>query len=122
MLLYNLKLVFRNLIKNKLYSFLSITGFAIGFAVCIVIALFSYNEYTVDQCYPNYSHIYRVVNEKQKSCMIDYNLNNVLSDNNPEVEVACPVGLQSDWKFSVKSVDRYTKTKGLISTNNDFRY
>jgi len=120
MLLYNLKLVFRNLIKNKLYSFLSITGFAIGFAVCIVIALFSYNEYTVDQCYPNYSHIYRVVNEKQKSCMIDYNLNNVLSDNNPEVEVACPVGLQSDWKFSVKSVDRYTKTKGLISTNNDF--
>jgi len=120
MLLYNLKLVFRNLIKNKLYSFLSITGFAIGFAVCIVIALFTYNEFTVDHCYPNYSQIYRIVNEKHKSCMIDYNFNKVFSDNNPEILTTCPIQIQTDWVFSVKSEDRYTKSTGLISTNNDF--
>ena len=120
MLFYNLKLVFRNLLKNKLYSFLSITGFAIGFAVCIVIALFAYNEYTVDHCYSDYSRIYRLVNEKHKSCMIDYNLNKLLADNNPEVIITCPIQVQPDWSFSVKSEDRYTKSTGLISTNNDF--
>jgi putative ABC transport system permease protein len=52
--------------------------------------------------------------------MIDYNLNKVLSDNNPEVVFTCPVGLQADWVFSVKSEDRYTKATGIITTNNDF--
>ena len=121
MLLYNLKLVLRNLLKNKLYSFLSITGFAIGFAVCIVIALFTYNEYTVDHCYPNYSRIYRLVDEKAKKCNIDYNLNAKLADNNPEVELACPFESEPfESEFPVKYTDRYTKTIGLISTNNIF--
>lgn len=120
MLLYNLKLVFRNLVKNKLYSFLSLSGFAIGFAVCIVIALFAYNEYNVDHGFPNSSRIYRLVDDKRKSCMIDYNLNKVISDNNPEVVFACPAGLQAGWVFTVKSEDRYTKSTGIIATNNDF--
>ena len=120
MLLYNLKLVFRNLLKNKLYSFLSITGFAFGFAVCIVIALYAHNEYTVDHCYPNYERVFRLVNEKKKTCLIDCNLNKMLSDNNPEILFACPLEIEPDYKFSVKSKNRYAKTIGAITTDNDF--
>ena len=120
MLIYNLKLVFRNLLKNKLYSFLSITGFAIGFAVCIIIALYANNEYNVDHCFLNYSRIYRVFNEKQKRCTIDYNLNAALANNNPEVESACPLECESTTEVSVKYLDRYVKTIGEISTSNSF--
>lgn len=120
MLLYNLKLVFRNLVKNKLYSFLSITGFAIGFGVCIVIALYAYNEYTVDHCYPNYSRIYRLLDEKNKRSTVDFDLNKVLSDNNPEVLLACPMEIEPDYEFSVKSEKQYTKAKGAITTTNSF--
>jgi len=119
MLLYNLKLVFRNLLKNKLYSFLSITGFAIGFAVCIVIALFVYNEYTVDHCYPNYSSIYRLIDERSKTSRIDYNLNKLLSDNNPEVELTCPFD-EYPSEFTVKSDSRSSNTTGLFITSNSF--
>ncbi|HCT29602.1 MAG TPA: hypothetical protein DIW31_02460 [Bacteroidales bacterium] len=120
MLLYNLKLVFRNLLKNKLYSFLSITGFAFGFAVCIVIALYAYNEYTVDHCYPNYSRVFRLVNEKEKTCIIDYKLNQIISDDNPEIEISCPVGTDIDFEFNIKSENQCIKTKGVLATNNNF--
>jgi putative ABC transport system permease protein len=120
MLLYNLKLVFRNLLKNKLYSFLSITGFAVGFAVCIVIALYAYNEYTVDHSYQSYNRIYRLIDEKKKRCTSDYNLNAILASNNPEVESACPFECESTYEFPVKYFNRYVKSVGAISTNNDF--
>lgn len=120
MLIYNLKLVFRNLLKNKLYSVLSIIGFAIGFAVCIVIVLFTYNEYTVDHGYRNYNRIYRLIDEKKKRCTIDYNLNAILANSNSEIESACPFECESTYEFSVKYSDRYVKSIGAISTNNNF--
>lgn len=40
MFIQNVKLAIRNLKWHKLYSILSITGFSVGFAVCLYIALF----------------------------------------------------------------------------------
>lgn len=120
MLLYNIKLVFRNLQRNKLYSFLSITGFAIGFAVCIVITLYAYNEYTVDHCYPNYQRMYRLVNEREKKSKIDYNLNHIIADQNPEIEAICPLELIPDIDFNVKTEKEMVKANGLAVTNNNF--
>lgn len=99
---------------------MSITGFAFGFAVCIVIALYAYNEYTVDHCYPNYSRVFRLVNEKEKTCMIDYKLNQIILDDNPEIEISCPVSTNIEFEFNIKSENQCVKTKGLLATNNDF--
>ncbi|RFS26869.1 ABC transporter permease [Chitinophaga silvatica] len=55
------KTAWRNLIKNKVFSFINILGLTIGIAVCMMIYLFIMNEYSVDQFHKNKAHIYRVM-------------------------------------------------------------
>jgi putative ABC transport system permease protein len=117
---HDIKLTFRNLKRNKLYSTLSILGFAVGFAVCIIIALYAYNEFTIDQCYPEYNRITRVIDAKSNNCDLDYNLNSILSEKYPEVELSCPVMLLGGVDVSARTDKNSTRFKGIISTTNDF--
>ena len=116
----DIKLTFRNLKRNKLYSALSISGFAVGFAVCIVIAMYAYNEFTIDQCFPEYARITRVVDAKNNNCDLDYNLNAILREKYPEVELACPMMLMGGVDVTVKTDKHFTRFKGIISTTNNF--
>jgi putative ABC transport system permease protein len=113
-------MVFRRLLKNKLYNFLSISGFAIGFAVCIVIALFAYNEYTVDHCYLSHNRIYRLYDAKENAAKIDYNLNRLLIDINPEIEAICPLEVMPDVDVNIKLNRQTVKAKGVAVVNNIF--
>lgn len=117
---HNIKLTFRNLERNKLYSALNFSGFAVGFAVCIIIVLYAYNEFTIDHCYPNYDRITRVIDAKSNNCNLDYNLNAILREKYPEVEQACPVMLYGGMDWTVKTDKHFTRFKGMISTTNDF--
>ena len=116
----DIKLTFRNLKRNKLYSTLSILGFAVGFAVCIIIALYAYNEFTIDQCYPEYNRITRVIDAKRNKCDLDYNLNAILREKYPEVELSCPVMLLGGVDVSARTEKNSTRFKGVMSTTNDF--
>ncbi len=49
-----------NLLKNKLYSAINITGLAIGLAACIVIALYVRDQYSYDKQWKDSDRIYRV--------------------------------------------------------------
>lgn len=51
----------RNLLKNRLYSFINIVGLAIGLACSISISLYIWDEYTHDRFHTHFSDIYRVV-------------------------------------------------------------
>jgi putative ABC transport system permease protein len=51
----------RNLLKNKGYSFINIGGLAIGMAVAILIGLWVYDELSYDKNFTNYHRIARVV-------------------------------------------------------------
>ena len=55
-----LKITFRNLWKNKSYSFLNIVGLAIGLASCIVILLYVNNELSYDKHHEKADRIARV--------------------------------------------------------------
>ena len=57
------KTAWRNLWKNKIYSFINITGLAIGMAACILILLFVFYERSFDDFHKK--NIYRL-NEVQK--------------------------------------------------------
>lgn len=117
---HDIKLTFRNLKRNKLYSALSISGFAVGFAVCIIIALYAYNEFTIDQCYPEYNRITRVIDAKNNNCDLDYNLNAILREKYPEVELSCPVMLLGGVDVSARTEKNSIRFKGVMSTTNDF--
>lgn len=59
------KLVWRNLIKNPLYSFINIAGLGLGLAICILITLFVKDELSFDQFFKNKNSIYRIVTEEK---------------------------------------------------------
>jgi ABC-type antimicrobial peptide transport system permease subunit len=56
-----LKISFRNLRKNRLYSFLNIGGLSVGMAVALLIGLWIYDELSFNKYHKNYDSIARVM-------------------------------------------------------------
>ncbi len=52
---------FRNILRNKTFSFLNITGLALGIASCILILLYVNNELSYDTYNQKYERIYRTI-------------------------------------------------------------
>ncbi|RYU97578.1 ABC transporter permease [Emticicia agri] len=57
MLLNYFKIAFRNLTKNKVYSFINIGGLAVGMSVAMLIGLWMYDELSFNQYHKNYDRI-----------------------------------------------------------------
>ncbi len=60
MLTNYIKIAWRNLIRNKVYSFINIGGLAVGMAVAILIGLWIWDELTFDQYHENHDRIAQV--------------------------------------------------------------
>lgn len=118
--LYNIKLSVRNLKRHKLYSILSIAGFSVGFAVCIFIAQFIYNELSMDKWYPNYKNTVLAYESKDNFSNLDIQLNQDFKDKYPEVVAACPLDQIGYTEISAKTDQNFMRFTGLILTNNDF--
>jgi putative ABC transport system permease protein len=90
----NLKIAWRNLSKQKMYSSIKIGGFALGIAACLLIALFISDELSYDQYIPNGNRIYRVVRDWNENgehfvgTMFAAPFAKALKDEFPEVEQA----------------------------------
>lgn len=123
MLLYNLKSALRNLKKNKLFTILNLTGFTVGFTVCIVLSLFIFKELTVDSGFNNQKHIYRLIDSTSNSSKMDYDIADALKDQFPDISLAAPVYYISPdrprYIKSTKGTDNML-VKEVISTNNTF--
>lgn len=52
--------VFRNFVRQKVYSLLNITSLTFGIALCALIYLFISNELSYDSQHSNYNNLYRV--------------------------------------------------------------
>lgn len=85
----------RNLLKNKLYSFINVMGLAVGFACCIFIFLYVNHELGYDTFHKDYERIYRVPMSKTSATRVaKWGINTAqlapeLMANFPEVEIAC---------------------------------
>ncbi len=121
MIRFKIKLAFRNLLKNKLYSSLIIGGFAIGFTASILIALFYSAEHNVDKHFARYEKIYRLYDAKKNESGLDYKINAVIAEHYPDVETACPLGF-SYFPITLKDPEtkNYTRVEYIISTNDNF--
>jgi putative ABC transport system permease protein len=61
-MLYNyLKIAIRNLVRNKVYSFINIFGLALGVACCLLLALYIQDEVRVDKHHRGLENIYRII-------------------------------------------------------------
>lgn len=55
------KIAFRNLQRNKVYSFINIAGLSLGLACAMLIILYVKDEVSFDRFQNNVTHIYRIV-------------------------------------------------------------
>jgi putative ABC transport system permease protein len=56
-----LKVAWRNLVKNKVYSFINILGLATGMAVVMLIGLWIHDEISTNKHHKNYATLYQVM-------------------------------------------------------------
>lgn len=87
-----LKMGWRSLSKQRMYSSIKIGGFALGIAACILITLFILDELSYDLHYSKADRIYRVVvgynynGEAGKDVWFQAPFANALSEDYPEIE------------------------------------
>ncbi|MDX2302751.1 MAG: ABC transporter permease [Microscillaceae bacterium] len=56
-----LKIAFRNLLRNKVYSIINIGGLAVGMAVALLIGLWIWDELSANKHHKNYETLYQVM-------------------------------------------------------------
>ena len=92
MIKHYLKVAFRNLMKYKMQSFVSIIGLAVGFTCFALSALWIRYEMTYDNFHKGSDRIYMVrahyANEPGTSKFTPYPLMEYLQDKMPEIEAA----------------------------------
>ncbi len=59
------KTAFRNLARNKIYSFINIAGLSIGLACAMLIMLYVKDEVSFDRFHKNVNNIYRIVSQRK---------------------------------------------------------
>ena len=74
------KIAWRNIARNKVYSFINILGLALGICSCIVIFLITSFEFSFDKFHPDKDRIYRIVGETQNASGEKMFLNNIIPD------------------------------------------
>jgi len=67
-----LKITFRNIVRNKSYSFINIFGLATGLASCLIIFLFVSYETSFDSWHTKADRIYRVIGTENNPSGIKY--------------------------------------------------
>jgi len=89
-----LKIAFRNLKKNKLDSFISLSGLAIGLASCIILIMYVRFEWSYDNFHENRDSLYRLTEQTtdprsdkiRKSTIHSYPQTIALAEELPEIE------------------------------------
>ena len=55
-----LKIAFRNLVRNKVFSLINIVGLATGLVICLLIMLYIFDEISYDKHHKNLERLFRV--------------------------------------------------------------
>jgi putative ABC transport system permease protein len=117
-----LKIAFRNLLRNKAFSIINISGLAIGMASAILILLWIQNEISYDQFHEKKDRIYEAWNKAHFSGKLQaWNttpkiLARTLEQDYPEVEQAVRVYWDHVYLFSVGD-KRLTVSGNMVDSN-----
>ena len=118
-----LKIAWRNITGNKVYSALNIIGLAAGIAVTLLIALWAWHEYSYDRFLPNYTQLYQVklnfdqngdIQTQSGGCLP---IAGALRSNFPEVKYVAETGWTSSHSLIIG--DKKLYQQGMI-VGSDF--
>lgn len=122
MIVQYFKQAIRSLAKNKVFTVFNIIGFAIGFTVCVTIALYVYNEATVNDFIPNVENTYRLVDEENETHYFDHTIASTLKDRFSEIEEVTTMFYLADPSVNMPIIigEKQSEVAQLISVNNSF--
>ena len=115
-----LKIAFRNLQRHKAYSFLNITGLAIGMACSIFILLWVQNELSYDRFHKNADHLYRLTAgvEDFKAAVSPAGMAAGLQSEMPEIAAAVRVSKPAT--VLLETSDRKFEEKNVLYVDSNF--
>lgn len=119
-----LKITWRSIQRNKVFSFINIAGLSIGIAVCILISLYIQKEVSYDKHWKDHERIVRINWEESKNGITDpygvtaFGMAPALKETFPEVEAA--VRMQQNEKSTVSYEGKYFNELGLFSVDTNF--
>ncbi len=120
-----LKVAFRNLWKNKVYSFVNVVGLAIGMATCVLLVLWVQNEWSYDNYHKKAGNIYRVnsiINNDSKDWKwnsVPYLLANQLSTL-PEIKETTRLYIPYLDAFSVRVAGELRDEKAFVFVDSNW--
>jgi predicted permease len=123
-----LKIAFRNLKKDKQFTFLNVVGLSAGIACTLLIYLWVHDELSYDKFFANDSQIYQVMEHRKNSgsqSLTDESsglVSDVLKVQDPEVKYAAAVAPQ-DWfqKSTLTVGDKNIKASGQYAGKDYFK-
>ena len=110
------KAAWRNLVRNKLHSFINIAGLSIGMAVTLIIGLWVWDELSFDKYHSNYDRIgqvwqfVRFTEEKTSYNSVPIPIAAELRNKYPGVEATCITTFNRDVILSVDGDKKIAKS------------
>ncbi|WP_316840172.1 ABC transporter permease [Pedobacter gandavensis] len=112
----NLKIAFRNLWKNKVYTAINIGGLAIALAAFILVAIYVRFETSFDHNIPNYKQIYQVgrILPDRKTTYTSLSMAKAMKEAIPEIE-SVGRSRKTDFEFAFSTPDGRVYGKNVLS-------
>ncbi len=105
-----LKISWRNLLKNKVFSLINILGLTIGITCCMMIFIYISNEFSVDNFHDNKKNIYRVMRQ------FDTNGSKISV---PYLSAPYATAILNDYPDAVQKAVRVMPTTALVTFGNN---
>jgi putative ABC transport system permease protein len=123
MVRFNLKIAFRNIWKNKVFSSINIIGLALSMASCLIIGIYIWQELNYDTFHSKRSNIFRITEEQNQAGTI-YSvavtpgpLAPALQKDFPEIKYATRIG---SWSGVLKNGNAKFDIDKMLVTENSF--
>ncbi|HYJ62925.1 MAG TPA: ABC transporter permease, partial [Parafilimonas sp.] len=123
----HLKIAWRNLIKDKQFTFLNLLGLSVGLACTLMIYLWVNDEMSVDKFFAQDDQIYQLMEHRKAEGMTGISdessgmLGEVLAERMPQIEYAAAVA-PPEWfqKFTLTNGDKNIKASGQYAGRDYF--
>jgi putative ABC transport system permease protein len=121
-----LTIALRSLAKHRFYSFVNVTGLAVGVAACVVIVLFIQNELSYDRHHEKANRIFRVNGEIKfggthyKLAVAPAPLADAILQEYPEVESAVRLRQRGTYLVKASESADNIRQKGVIWADSTF--
>lgn len=121
-----LKIAFRNLVRNKIFTVINVVGLSVGVASSLIIFLYVQEELSYDKFFPGHERLYRMVEERKYPdrlahfTMIPPGYATVLADEIPEVEAATRLVGFPNFNTNVRYKDNIFSENYFFSADSNF--